>query len=125
MLTAIDNQVDSATGTLRLKATFGNEENTLFPNQFVNIRLMVKLWDSAVVGPSSAIQRGADFLYVYVVQPDNESVDIAKVTVAFSEAGRSVIATGLNEGDRVVTEGTDKLQPKGKISLPGAGPKPQ
>lgn len=125
VLTAIDNQVDSATGTLRLKATFGNEENTLFPNQFVNIRLMVKLWDSAVVVPSSAIQRGADFLYVYVVQPDNESVDIAKVTVAFSEAGRSVIATGLNEGDRVVTEGTDKLQPKGKISLPGAGPKPQ
>lgn len=125
VLTAIDNQVDSATGTLRLKATFGNEENTLFPNQFVNIRLMVKLWDNAVVVPSSAIQRGADFLYVYVVQPDNESVDIAKVTVAFSEAGRSVIATGLNEGDRVVTEGTDKLQPKGKISLSGAGPKPQ
>lgn len=124
-LTAIDNQVDPATGTLRLKATFANENDALFPNQFVNVRLLVKKWENAVVVPSSAVQRGADFLYVYVVQADNQTVDIAKVTVAFSEAGRSVIASGLQEGDRVVTEGTDKLQPKGKITLPGAGPKPQ
>jgi multidrug efflux system membrane fusion protein len=124
-LTAIDNQVDPTTGTLRLKATFANENDALFPNQFVNVRLLVKMWEDAVVVPSSAVQRGADFLYVYVVQADNLTVDIAKVTVAFSEAGRSVIASGLQEGDRVVTEGTDKLQPKGKITIPGAGPNPK
>jgi multidrug efflux system membrane fusion protein len=124
-LTAIDNQVDSTTGTLRLKAVFENQEGLLFPNQFVNIRLLVKQWTDAIVIPSSAVQRGADFLYVYVVQSDNESVDVAKVQVAFAEAGRSVISEGLSKGDRVVTEGTDKLQPKGKITLPGAGPKPR
>jgi multidrug efflux system membrane fusion protein len=122
-LTAIDNQVDQTTGTLRLKATFENQESLLFPNQFVNIRLLVKQWSDAIVIPSSAVQRGADFQYVYVVQSDNETVDIAKVQVAFSEAGRSVIAQGLKAGDRVVIEGTDKLQPKGMITLPGAGPK--
>lgn len=122
-LTAIDNQVDQTTGTLRLKATFENQESLLFPNQFVNIRLLVKQWSDAIVIPSSAVQRGVDFQYVYVVQNDNETVDIAKVQVAFSEAGRSVIAQGLQAGDRVVIEGTDKLQPKGSISLPGAGPK--
>ena len=124
-LAAIDNQVDPTTGTLRLKANFENVEGLLFPNQFVNIRLLVKQWSDAVVIPSSAVQRGADFQYVYVVQSDNETVDIAKVQVAFSEAGRSVVSQGLQAGDRVVIEGTDKLQPKGKISLPGAGPKPQ
>jgi len=124
-LTAIDNQVDPTTGTLRLKANFENTEGLLFPNQFVNIRLLVKQWSDAIVIPSSAIQRGADFQYVYVVQSDNESVDIAKVQVAFSEAGRSVIAQGIQAGDRVVIEGTDKLQPKGKITLPGSGPKAQ
>ena len=124
-LAAIDNQVDPTTGTLRLKANFENVEGLLFPNQFVNIRLLVKQWSDAVVIPSSAVQRGTDFQYVYVVQSDNETVDIAKVQVAFSEAGRSVVSQGLQAGDRVVIEGTDKLQPKGKISLPGAGPKPQ
>jgi len=124
-LSAIDNQVDPTTGTLRLKANFENTQGLLFPNQFVNIRLLVKQWADAIVIPSSAVQRGADFQYVYVVQSDNETVDIAKVQVAFSEAGRSVISQGLSGGDRVVIEGTDKLQPKGKISLPGAGPKPR
>ena len=123
-LTAIDNQVDPTTGTLRIKAVFENTQGVLFPNQFVNIRLLIKQWSDAIVIPSSAVQRGADFQYVYVVQSDNETVDIAKVQVAFSEAGRSVISQGLQGGDRVVIEGTDKLQPKGKISLPSAGPKP-
>lgn len=118
-LTAIDNQVDATTGTLRLKATFENTDDALFPNQFVNIRLLVKQWDDSIVIPSSAVQRGIDFLYVYVVQEDS-SVEMAKVTVAFSEGGRSVISSGLEEGQTVVTEGTDKLQPKAKITLPGA-----
>jgi multidrug efflux system membrane fusion protein len=120
-LTAIDNQVDATTGTLRLKAQFGNTAENLFPNQFVNVRLLVKQWDDSIVIPSSAVQRGADFLYVYVVG-DDSTVDVAKVQIAFSEAGKSVIESGLSEGQVVVTEGTDKLQPKGKVTLPGSRP---
>jgi membrane fusion protein, multidrug efflux system len=118
-LTAVDNQVDATTGTLRLKATFENTDENLFPNQFVNVRLLVKQWNDSIVIPSSAVQRGADFLYVYVVGEDS-TVDVARVTVAFSEAGRSVIESGLVEGQRVVTEGTDKLQPKTQVTLQGA-----
>lgn len=121
-LSAIDNQVDTTTGTLRLKAVFENKDESLFPNQFVNIRLLMQTWDQAIVIPSSAVQRGPDFSYVYVANEEDSSVDVQKVTVAFSEAGKSVIASGLDEGMKVVTEGTDKLQPKGKVTLPGAKP---
>jgi membrane fusion protein, multidrug efflux system len=117
-LTAIDNQVDPTTGTLRLKANFENSDGSLFPNQFVNVRLLVRRWEDAMVVPSSAVQRGADFLYVYVVQEDS-TVDLARVTVAFSEGRKTVIETGLEPGQRVVTDGTDKLQPKAKVSLLG------
>lgn len=118
-LTALDNQVDSTTGTLRLKATFDNEAGSLFPNQFVNVRLLVQSWDNAIVVPTSAVQRGPDFMYVYVVGEES-TVDVQKVTVAFSEGGKSVIESGLSAGQKVVTEGTDRLQPKGKVTLPGA-----
>ncbi len=118
-LTALDNQVDSTTGTLRLKATFDNEAGALFPNQFVNVRLLVQSWDNAIVIPTSAVQRGPDFMYVYVVGEES-TVDVQKVTVAFSEGGKSVIESGLSAGQKVVTEGTDRLQPKGKVTLPGA-----
>lgn len=116
-LTAIDNQVDPTTGTLKLKAVFDNQDDSLFPNQFVNIRLLVRDLQDALVVPSTAIQRNSDFLYVYVVQSD-ASVEIAKVTVAFQEGGLTVIESGLDAGMRVVTEGTDKLQPGAKVSLP-------
>lgn len=124
-LTAVDNQVDASTGTLKLKARFENESESLFPNQFVNIRLLVKEWKDAIVIPSSAVQRGPDFAYVYVISTEGEDskVDIKKITVSFSDAGRSVIEGGLDVGDRVVVEGTDKLQPGGKVTLPGAKPK--
>lgn len=118
-LTALDNQVDSTTGTLRLKATFDNEAGSLFPNQFVNVRLLVQSWDNAIVVPTSAVQRGPDFMYVYVVGEES-TVDVQKVIVAFSEGGKSVIESGLSAGQKVVTEGTDRLQPKGKVTLPGA-----
>ncbi len=118
-LAALDNQVDSNTGTLRLKATFDNETEALFPNQFVNIRLLVRAWENAIVVPTSSIQRGADFSYVYVAKEDS-TVDVQRVVIAFAEAGKSVIESGLTAGQKVVTEGTDKLQPKGKVTLPGA-----
>jgi multidrug efflux system membrane fusion protein len=116
-LTAIDNQVDPSTGTLRLKAEFSNENGALFPNQFVNIRLLVRTWEDAIVVPSSAVQRTTDSLYVYVVREDSK-VDVATVTLAFSESGESVIESGLEEGQIVVTEGTDKLEPGAEVSTP-------
>ena len=120
-LTAVDNQVDASTGTLKLKATFGNEKETLFPNQFVNIRLLVKQWENAIVVPSTAIQRGPDFSFVYIAKED-ETVDLRKIEVAFSDAGKTVIQTGIEAGEKVVVEGTDKLQPGGKVTLPGSKP---
>ncbi len=124
-LTAVDNQVDASTGTLKLKGRFENESESLFPNQFVNIRLLVKEWKDAIVIPSSAVQRGPDFAYVYVISTEGEDskVDIKKISVSFSDAGRSVIESGLDVGDRVVLEGTDKLQPGGKVTMPSAKPK--
>ncbi len=118
-LTAIDNQVDPTTGTLRIKAKFDNEDNGLFPNQFINIRMLVKQWDDAVVVPSSAIQRGDNGLYVWVAL-ENEIFDVLPVQVAFAEAGKTVISEGLHAGQIVVIEGTDKLKPpdKDEKSLP-------
>ncbi len=120
-LTAVDNQVDASTGTLKLKAKFENENETLFPNQFVNVRLLVKQWDDAIVVPSTAIQRGPDFSFVYVAS-ETETVDIRKVEVVFSDAGKTVLQSGVTPGEKVVVEGTDKLQPGGKVTLPGSKP---
>ncbi len=113
-LNAIDNQVDTTTGTLRLKAIFANEDESLFPNQFVNIRLLMQTWEQAVVVPSTAIQRGPDFTYVYVVNEADSTVDVQKVVVAFSEAGKSVIASGLEGGVKVVVEGQTSYSRRGK-----------
>jgi len=123
-LTAVDNQVDASTGTLKLKARFENEGGKLFPNQFVNVRLLVKEWDNAIVIPASAIQYGPDFSYVYVanIAGEDSTVDVRKVVVNFAHEGRTVIESGLVEGEQVVIEGTDKLQPGGKVSLPGSKP---
>ncbi len=121
-LEAIDNQVDTTTGTLRLKAVFENKDESLFPNQFVNIRLLMQTWEQAIVIPSSAVQRGPESNYVYVVNEADSTVDVQNVEVAFSESGKSVIKSGLEDGMKVVTDGTDKLQPKGAVTLQGAKP---
>jgi multidrug efflux system membrane fusion protein len=115
-LAAVDNQVDSATGTLRLKATFENKDNMLFPNQFVNTRLLVDTLHGALVVPSAAIQRGPGFTYVYVVRSD-EKVELRKVEVGPSDGADSVIESGLAAGEIVVTDGIDKLQDKSKVTI--------
>lgn len=116
-LTAIDNQVDATTGTLRLKAMFKNEDHALFPNQFVNARLLVDVLKDALVVPSSAIQRGPESTYVYVVQPDN-TVELRTVTTGPSEGTLVCVTSGVSEGELVVTDGLDKLHPKAKVILP-------
>ena len=114
-LAAIDNQVDPTTGTLRLKAVFENEDHLLFPNQFVNARLLVDTKRDAIVVPSSAVQRGPTFTFVYVVQPD-ETVELRNVVIGPTEGTETSIDSGLTPGEFVVTEGIDKLQPGTKVS---------
>jgi membrane fusion protein, multidrug efflux system len=116
-LTAIDNQVDPTTGTLKLKATFENAEQTLFPNQFVNARLRIDTVRDAIVVPSLAVQRGPDYRYVYVVKSD-ETVELRKVELGPIDGSESSITKGLAVGETVVVTGLDKLQPNTKVILP-------
>lgn len=119
-LTAIDNQVDATTGTLRLKATFANDDNLLFPNEFVNVRLKVETLENAITVPSIAVQRGPQDRFVYVVKKGEKesTVEVRPVTVGPSEGLVTVIKSGLEADEIVVTEGLDKLQPGAKVNLP-------
>ena len=114
-LLAIDNQVDSTTGTVRLKAVFDNEDGILFPNQFVNARLLVDTRRNAIVVPTSAVQRNSNSVFVYVVQED-DTVDLRTVKIGLAEGSETSIESGLAPGEIVVTEGIDKLQPKAMIT---------
>jgi multidrug efflux system membrane fusion protein len=113
-LLTIDNQIDTTTGTYKLKAQFSNEKETLFPNQFVNTHLLVDTKRNLTIVPSPAIQRGPQGTYVYLAQKDN-SVKIQPVTIALSSGNSVGIATGLQPGDNVVVDGQDKLQDGSKI----------
>ena len=114
-LLAIDNQVDATTGTVRLKAVFKNEDGLLFPNQFVNARLLVDTKRGAIVVPSAAVQRGPDSMYVYVVKSD-DTVEKRNVVPGRSESAETSIESGLAPGETIVTDGLDKLQPGAKVA---------
>ncbi len=108
---AVDNQVDAGTGTLKIKAEFPNSENLLFPNQFVNARLLVETLSGATLVAPAAVQRGpADMNYVYVVT-SKQSVELREVKLGPTEADRTVITAGLKPGETVVVNGVDKLKP--------------
>jgi multidrug efflux system membrane fusion protein len=108
-LTAIDNQVDPTTGTLRMKATFEKNDNLLFPNQFVNTRMLVDTRRGATIVPSAAVQRGPNSTYVYLVKSD-ETVEQRTIEVGPTEGAGTAIESGLVPGDIVVTDGVDKLK---------------
>jgi membrane fusion protein, multidrug efflux system len=120
-LETIDNQIDQTTGTGRLKAVFDNKGNALWPNQFVNIRLLLEIRKDSTVIPAAAIQRGPQGTYVFVAKPDNK-VDIRPVTVAFTQDNMANIASGLSPSEIVVTDGQDKLQAGSKIEVRQAKP---
>jgi multidrug efflux system membrane fusion protein len=113
-LTTVDNQIDPATGTVKLKAEFPNENFALFPNQFVNIRMQLDTLKGATVVPTAAIQRGSPGTFVYRVNPDN-TVSVAVVKLGPSEGESTVIESGVSPGDRVVVDGADKLKEGAKI----------
>jgi len=108
LLTA-DNEIDPSTGTVKLKAVFPNAGSELFPNQFVNARLLLDVQRGATVVPVAAVQRGAQGAFVYVVKPDH-TVAVRPVTTGVSEGDDTSIAAGLSPGDLVVVEGGDRLR---------------
>jgi multidrug efflux system membrane fusion protein len=108
-LLTIDNQIDTSTGTYKLKAVFNNDRNTLFPNQFVNIHLLADVKRNLVIVPAPAIQRGPQGTYVYVVQ-NGKTAKIQPVTVAQTTENTVGLSAGLDPGDLVVVDGQDKLQ---------------
>ena len=120
-LLTIDNQIDQTTGTGKLKAIFENKENTLWPNQFVNARLLLEVRKNSTVIPAAAIQRGPQGTYVFVVKQDN-TVDIRPVTIGFTQENTTTIASGLAPNDIVVTDGQDKLQEGTKIETRAPAP---
>jgi multidrug efflux system membrane fusion protein len=124
-LLAADNQINPATGTLSFKAQFANPRLTLYPNQFVNVRLRVDTLAAAVVVPTAAVAVGAPGTYVYVVDA-HDKVAVRTVTPGISEAGVTVIASGLRAGEKVVTDGLDRLRSGATVRIvqaqPAAGP---
>jgi membrane fusion protein, multidrug efflux system len=121
-LQTLDNQIDTTTGTVKLRASFANPDEMLFPNQFVNARLLVDTIHGAVIVPTSAVLNGSQGQYVYVVKPDN-TVTVRLVKVGPVDGERTSIASGLAAGERVVTDGSDRLREGSKITIPAERPK--
>jgi len=114
-LETVDNQIDVTTGTARMKAVFDNKDGALWPNQFVNIHMQLSTAKDALVIPMAAIQRGPDGNLAYLIGPDKK-VTIQPITIALTQGNIAVIASGLQEGQQVVTEGQDKLQAGSLVS---------
>ncbi|MDR0241154.1 MAG: MdtA/MuxA family multidrug efflux RND transporter periplasmic adaptor subunit [Burkholderia sp.] len=121
-LATLDNQIDTSTGTVKLRANFDNKEGMLFPNQFVNTRLLVDVLRDATIVPTSAVLTGSIGQFVYVVKPDN-TVTVRKVTIGPVDGERTSIVSGVALGERVVTDGSDRLREGSKISIPADKPK--
>jgi multidrug efflux system membrane fusion protein len=119
---ALDNQVDTATGTVKAKARFGNEASKLFPNQFVNVRLQVNVIKNAITVPVTALRHGANGDYVYVLNPQTRTVALTNVKRGEEDAERVEITSGLKGGETVITEGADRLKDGAKVTLPGEHP---
>ncbi len=122
---ALDNLVDPQTGMVRAKARFENSKGQLFPNQFVNARVMLRSIDHAISVPVSAIRKGVQGDFVYVLDAENRTVSVRNVKTGLSTIDRTQIVSGLEAGESVITEGADRLSDGAKVKLPGdksAGP---
>lgn len=121
-LTTLDNQIDIATGTLKLKAEFANQNEELFPNQFVNVRLNVAVQSGAVTIPQDAVQYGAQGTYVYMID-DNNKAQIRLLKLGAVDNGLVAVEEGLKAGDKVVLEGLDRLRPDREVEVIQDAPK--
>jgi len=122
VVTFVDNAIDPATGTVRLKASFPNTERRLWPGQFANVTLTLTVDPNALVVPSQAVQTGAQGPFVYVVKPDS-TVEGRRVVVARTQGSDTVIASGLQAGEQVVTDGQPRLSPGAKVEVRGGAGK--
>ncbi len=118
-LQSTDNQIDPATGTTKLKAVFANADESLFPNQFVNVRVLLDVKKDAVIVPGAAVQRGKDGTFVYVVKGD-QTVEVRPVELGPAAGGDTAIATGIAVGEQVVIDGVDKLRGGAAVKMRGA-----
>jgi multidrug efflux system membrane fusion protein len=125
-LLTVDNQIDQSTGTTRLKAIFENTDYALFPNQFVNVRLLLEVRQGVVLVPVPAIQRGPQGTFVYVVKPDR-TVEVRPITIGATSGTDASAESGLAADETVVVDGVEKLRPGAAVQVRGAGedvPKP-
>ncbi|HEY0524169.1 MAG TPA: MdtA/MuxA family multidrug efflux RND transporter periplasmic adaptor subunit [Stellaceae bacterium] len=118
-LATVDNQIDTSTGTVKLRGQFDNEDEALFPNQFVNVQLLVDTLHDATIIPTSAIQRGAQGTFVYEIKPD-DSVTARTIKVGPTDGERVAVTAGLEPGGKVVVDGADKLREGTKVTIPAA-----
>lgn len=116
-LETVDNQIDTTTGTVKLRATFDNKGGMLFPNQFVNTKLLVDVIKNATIVPTPAVLNGSSGAFVYVVKPDN-TVTVRNVKAGPVDGERTSIKSGLQVGERVVIDGSDRLKEGAKITIP-------
>jgi len=123
-LTTMDNQIDPTTGTVKLRANFDNRDRALFPNQFVNARLLVEEKQGVTLVPTAAVQRNSQITYVYLVKPDS-SVTVRTITIGTTEGEDSEVTTGLVPDDQVVMTGVDKLQEGTKVRVQRSGERTQ
>jgi multidrug efflux system membrane fusion protein len=121
-LASLDNQIDTSTGTVKAKAEFANDDESLFPNQFVNVRVLLDVLHGATVIPTSALQRGSSGLFVYVVGDDG-TVSVRDIRTGPTEGERVAVTDGLKPGETVVTDGGDRLREGSKVTLPAEGGK--
>ena len=115
-ISAVDNQIDTTTGTVRIRAQFDNADNALFPNQFVNARVLIKTLENAITVPTSAILRGSPGAYVYIINADN-TVSVRQITTSAVDGNTTAVTSGLSAGERVVVDGTDRLRDGLKVSV--------
>ena len=120
---SLDNQVDVQTGTVRAKARFPNSQLALFPSQFVNVRLELRVIDNAVTVPVAALRHGNAGDYVYAVNTDERTVSLRPVERGLATADKVQIVSGLKKGEQVITEGADRLKDGASVMLPGDSPK--
>jgi multidrug efflux system membrane fusion protein len=119
-LGTLDNQIDTTTGTLKLRAMFDNADGLLYPNQFVNARLLVNTMQGTVRVPVPAVQRGEPGTFVYVINADN-TVSVRPVKLGPTDGGYAAVLSGVQPGDRVVTDGTDRLRDGAAVTVPAPG----
>jgi membrane fusion protein, multidrug efflux system len=120
---SIDNQVDTTTGTVKLRASFDNPDESLFPNQFVNVVMMLDTLKDAVTVPVAAVQRGAPGTYVYLVNEGN-TVSVHPIKLGAQDGDLFAVESGLSPGERVVTDGADRLRDGAHVSIPDASHRP-